>query len=46
LQKDLKPLAARPATARRPTGAAGLSDEALTDFCHVLFNSNEFLYVD
>jgi hypothetical protein len=25
---------------------AGAIDETLVDFCHVLFNSNEFLYVD
>ena len=32
--------------ATAPAGAAPPADSALVDFCHVLLNSNEFLYVD
>jgi len=28
------------------TGASGLPLHALADLCHVLLNSNEFLYLD
>jgi len=29
-----------------PTGGADAKTAALIDFCHLLFNANEFLYVD
>ena len=38
----VKPLG-RPVTAKVPAVA---SETGLVDFCHVLLNSNEFLYVD
>jgi hypothetical protein len=43
-QKDLRPLVAQPASSSTSSGST--TDRALIDFCHVLLNSNEFLYVD
>jgi hypothetical protein len=46
IQKELRPLVPRPMVRGASKSSGGPSDEALVDFCHVLFNSNEFLYVD
>jgi hypothetical protein len=46
VQKDLAPLVSRQSKSPKAAASGGPSDAALTDFCHVLFNSNEFLYVD
>jgi hypothetical protein len=45
-QKDLIHVAERSLADREPIKPPTPTDAPLIDFCHVLFNSNEFLYVD
>jgi hypothetical protein len=46
VQADLVKPAAAPSAAATAAQSGVKADAALVDFCHVLLNSNRFLYVD
>jgi len=46
LFKDSSPIGHNIRSDIAPTGGADAKTAALIDFCHLLFNANEFLYVD